>query len=137
MGGYESKPVADPIVNRRQTSFSTNDEVRCYDPGYSNEQTRKVNNMSDAFVKAMMEEFLKNGTAKAIVAKYRENTDKHHVRSFISKYVRDVVLADNPSILDEPKYEEQRETIRQLITCKLIDSIPDMERRLELDSINN
>ena len=115
--------------NQRTVSFKSKDDVVSYISNYRNKKTQTVEKISNMFFKGFFEEFIKDGTGLAIVLKSEEYGIHSEVKGFISRLIKEL-LSNQRSILDENQYSEQRNTIRVNIVSKLIESIPDMKRRL-------
>tara|TARA_B100001093_G_C26777107_1_gene992858 strand:- start:1209 stop:1604 length:396 start_codon:yes stop_codon:yes gene_type:complete len=115
--------------NQRTVSFKSKDDVINYISNYRNQKTQTIEKISNMFFKVFFEEFIKDGTGLAIVLKSEEYGIGSEVNSFISRLIKEL-LSNQKTILDNEQYSEQINTIRVNIISKLIESIPDMKRRL-------
>jgi len=125
----ESQTHLKVSTNQRTVSFKSKDDVISYLSNYRNKKTETIEKISNMFFKAFFENFIKDGTGLAIVLKSEEYGINSEVKGFISRLIKEL-LSNQKTILDEEQYSEQRNTIRVNIISKLIESIPDMKRRL-------
>lgn len=131
MGQPQTKPIELP--QKKKVSIKIGDEVHEYHIDYINDDTKIIERISETFFKGFFEHFIKDGTGLAIVLKSEEKGIDTDVKDFISRLIKELLVNDL-SILDNEEYSDKINTIRVKIVEKLINSIPDMKRRIESNS---